>query len=98
MSTLPFDKSGSPAVLCLLSGSGSFCFLNLIPKGGINMSVPTLPKGKTAILVMDCQNDIVHEQGKVGGSLTAGAMPKMIKEKNILGNIQKLMSAGRTAK
>ena len=32
------------------------------------MSVPTLPKGKVAILVMDCQNDIVHEQGKFGGA------------------------------
>jgi nicotinamidase-related amidase len=62
------------------------------------MSVPTLPKGKTAVLVMDCQNDIVHEQGKVGGSLTGGAMPRVIKEKNILGNIKKLMTAGRAAK
>ncbi len=61
------------------------------------MSVPTLPKGKSAILVMDCQNDIVHEQGKVGGSLTGGAMPKAIKEKNILGTIKKLMTAGRAA-
>jgi len=47
---------------------------------------------------MDCQNDIVHEQGKVGGSLTGGAMPKLIKEKNLLGTINKLMIAGRTAK
>jgi nicotinamidase-related amidase len=61
------------------------------------MSVPTLPKGKSAILVMDCQNDIVHEQGKVGGSLTGGAMPKAIKEKNTLGTIKKLMTAGRAA-
>lgn len=61
------------------------------------MSAPTLPKGKTAILAMDCQNDIVHEQGKVGGSLTGGAMPKVIKEKNILGNINKLLVAGRAA-
>lgn len=62
------------------------------------MSAPTLAKGKTAILVMDCQNDIVHEQGKVGGSLTGGAMPRIIKEKNILGNIKKLITAGRAAK
>jgi nicotinamidase-related amidase len=61
------------------------------------MSALTLAKGKTAILVMDCQNDIVHEQGKVGGSLTGGAMPRIIKEKNILGNIKKLMAAGRAA-
>jgi nicotinamidase-related amidase len=46
---------------------------------------------------MDCQNDIVHEQGKVGGTLTNGAMPRTIKEKNILGNIKNLMIAGRAA-
>src|SRR5262245_16101938 len=59
------------------------------------MSVPTLPKGKTAILVMDCQNDIVHEEGKFCGVLTGGAMPRAIKEKNVFGNIKKLMVAGR---
>src|SRR5215471_6232468 len=61
------------------------------------MSVPTLPKGKTAILVMDCQNDIVHEQGKVGGNTPGGAMPRVYKEKNLLGTIKKLMEAGRAA-
>lgn len=61
------------------------------------MAVPTLPKGKVAILVMDCQNDIVHEQGKFGGALTNGAMPRAIKEKNVFGHIKKLMAAGRTA-
>ncbi|MGE0824164.1 MAG: cysteine hydrolase family protein [Candidatus Binatia bacterium] len=61
------------------------------------MSVPTLPKGKVAILVMDCQNDIVHENGKFGGALTGGAMPRAIKEKNVFGNIKKLMIAGRAA-
>jgi nicotinamidase-related amidase len=58
----------------------------------------TLPKSKAAILIMDCQNDIVHEDGKVGGSLTQGAMPRMIKERNILGTISKLAAAGRNAK
>ena len=62
------------------------------------MSTLTLPKGKTAILVMDCQNDIVHEQGKVGGSLTQGVMPRLIKEKNLLGTISRLAIAGRAAK
>jgi gluconolactonase len=69
-----------------------------VSKKGGDMSVPTLPKGKVAILVMDCQNDIVHEQGKFGGALTGGAMPKTIKERNILGNIKKLTAAGRAAK
>ncbi len=61
------------------------------------MSTLTLPKGKTALLVMDCQNDIVHEQGKLGGALTGGAMPRMVREKNILGNIRRLMDGGRAA-
>lgn len=61
------------------------------------MTAPTLPKGKVAILVMDCQNDIVHEQGKFGGALTNGAMPRAIKEKNVFGHIKKLMAAGRAA-
>lgn len=61
------------------------------------MSIPTLPKGKTAILVMDCQNDIVHEEGKFGGALTNGAMPRAIKEKNVFGHIKQLMDAGRAA-
>jgi nicotinamidase-related amidase len=61
------------------------------------MSAPTLAKGETAILVIDWQNDFVHEQGKVGGSPIGGAMLRIIKEKNILGNIKKLMVAGRAA-
>ena len=61
------------------------------------MSELTLPKDKTAILVMDCQNDIVHEDGKFGGRLTGGAMPRIIKERNILGNIASLAAAGRAA-
>ena len=65
--------------------------------GGSNECDFTLPKEKTAILVMDCQNDIVHEDGKFGGHLTGGAMPRLIKEKNILGNISALAAAGRTA-
>jgi len=36
-----------------------------------------------AILVMDCQNDIVHEQGKVGGSLTNGRMQELSREKSV---------------
>jgi nicotinamidase-related amidase len=55
-----------------------------------------LPKGKTAILVMDCQNDIVHENGKMA-AMSNGAMPKIIKERNVLGTIAKLAAAGRAA-
>jgi len=55
-----------------------------------------LPKGKTAILIMDCQNDIVHENGKMA-AMSNGAMPRIIKERNVLGTIARLAAAGRAA-
>ncbi|MFT4583280.1 MAG: nicotinamidase-related amidase [Gammaproteobacteria bacterium] len=61
------------------------------------MSALELPAGKTALLVMDVQNDIVHIDGKLGGELGAGAMPKLIAEKEILHNIAGLMTAARDA-
>jgi nicotinamidase-related amidase len=60
------------------------------------MATLTLPKGRTAILVMDCQNDIVHENGKMA-SMNNGAMAKLIKERGVLGVIKRLMDAGRAA-
>ena len=61
------------------------------------MATPTLPKGKTAILIMDCQNDIVHEKGKMA-AMSGGAMAKLIKERKVLGTIARLADAGRSAK
>ncbi|MGO9263344.1 MAG: isochorismatase family cysteine hydrolase [Candidatus Binataceae bacterium] len=60
------------------------------------MATLDLPKGKTAILIMDCQNDIVHESGKMA-AMSNGAMPRIIKERNVLGTIAKLAAAGRAA-
>jgi nicotinamidase-related amidase len=60
------------------------------------MASVDLPKGKTAILIMDCQNDIVHENGKMA-AMSNGAMPTIIKERNVLGTIAKLAAAGRAA-
>jgi gluconolactonase len=60
------------------------------------MATLDLPKGKTAILIMDCQNDIVHENGKMA-AMSNGAMPRIIKERNVLGTIAKLAAAGRAA-
>ena len=57
------------------------------------MATLDLPKGKTAILIMDCQNDIVHENGKMA-AISNGAMPRLIKERNVLGTIAKLAAAG----
>lgn len=60
------------------------------------MATLEFPKGKTAILIMDCQNDIVHEKGKMA-AMSNGAMPRIIKERNVLGTIAKLAAAGRAA-
>jgi biuret amidohydrolase len=61
------------------------------------LSAIELPAGKTAFLVMDVQNDIVHVDGKLGGELGAGAMPRLIAEKKILHNIADLMTVARDA-
>lgn len=60
------------------------------------MAAVDLPKGKAAILIMDCQNDIVHEDGKMA-PFSKGAMPRIIKERGVLGTIAKLAAAGRAA-
>jgi nicotinamidase-related amidase len=61
------------------------------------MATISLPKGGTAILIMDCQNDIVHENGKMA-AMSGGAMAKLIKQHNVLGTIARLATAGRGAK
>jgi nicotinamidase-related amidase len=60
------------------------------------MAALTFPKGNTAILIMDCQNDIVHENGKMA-AMNNGAMAKLIKQHNVLGTIARLAEAGRQA-
>ncbi len=61
------------------------------------MSTLTLPKGHTALLIMDCQNDIVHPQGKFGGDLTGGSMPQRIQDQNLLETIHRVAVAARAA-
>ena len=60
------------------------------------MTTVALPKDKTAILIMDCQNDIVHENGKMA-PMSNGAMPQIIKDRKVLETIAKLAAAGRAA-
>jgi nicotinamidase-related amidase len=60
------------------------------------MATLNLPRGKTAILIMDCQNDIVHEKGKMA-AMSDGAMARLIKERGVLGTIAELADAGRKA-
>ena len=60
------------------------------------MATLSFPKGQTAILVMDCQNDIVDEKGKMA-AMNNGAMARLIKEHDVLGAIAQLAEAGRRA-
>jgi nicotinamidase-related amidase len=68
-----------------------------VPQRRIPDTAMTLPEDKTAILVMDCQNDIVDEHGKMA-ALSNGAMARMVKEKNVLGTIARPTAAGRDAR
>jgi nicotinamidase-related amidase len=61
------------------------------------MTTLTFPKDRTAILVMDCQNDIVDEKGKMA-MMNNSAMARLIKEHNVLGTIAQLADAGRQAR
>jgi len=60
------------------------------------MAVLSFPKGKTAILIMDCQNDIVDEKGKMA-AMNNGAMARLIKQRGVLDTIARLAAAGRGA-
>lgn len=46
---------------------------------------------------MDAQNDIVHAEGKLGGALGGGKMPRLVQEKGVLERIAALISAARAA-
>lgn len=49
------------------------------------------PKGETALLIMDCQNDIIHPDGKIGRSGAA----QRVREHGVVEHIARL---GRTAR
>lgn len=49
------------------------------------------PKGETALLIMDCQNDIIHPDGKIG----RGGVAQRVREHGVVEHIARL---GRTAR
>lgn len=52
-----------------------------------------IDKKKTILLVMDYQNDIVHEKGKYA----AWGLPAHVKEQNAIANTKKVLEAARKA-
>ena len=55
----------------------------------------SIDKKTAAVLVMDCENDIVHQDGKAAKAIGLG---EMIKKKGTLTNIRKVLDAAREAK
>lgn len=55
------------------------------------MSGISFPKGATVLLVLDCQNDIVHPDGKIG---RAGAA-KQVQDHRVLEHVARLIDSAR---
>lgn len=54
----------------------------------------SIDKKKTALLVMDCENDLVHQDGVIARAM--GYAP-MIEKNGILGHIRTVLDAARAA-
>ena len=52
-----------------------------------------LDKGQTALLVMDLENDLVHEEG----AFKDFGFAKMVKDNDVLGKVNTLLAAARRA-
>ena len=53
-----------------------------------------LPRQRAAVLVIECQNDLVHES-RIGSRGVGGALAKMVQERNVLQNIARVLTAAR---
>lgn len=53
-----------------------------------------LDREKTALLVMDCQNDIIHEEG----GLAAWGFAAQVKERGLIGRIREAIAGARKAR
>lgn len=56
----------------------------------------TLPRDRTAIVVIECQNDLIHES-KIGTAGIGGALAAAVRERNVLEHIAKVVHAARGA-
>ncbi len=55
-----------------------------------------LPRARTAVVVIECQNDLVHES-KIGGAGIGGALAAAVRERNVLDRIAGVLQAARGA-
>lgn len=51
----------------------------------------------TAAVVVECQNDLIHES-KAEGRGVSGALARAVKQRNVLANIARVLAAGRAAR
>lgn len=58
------------------------------------MGALKVDREKTALLVLDCQNDIIHEKG----GLATWGFAAQVKERNLLGSIKGTIAASRQAR
>ncbi len=56
----------------------------------------TLPRDRTAIVIIECQNDLIHES-KIGTGGIGGALAAAVRERSVLDHIAKIVSAARAA-
>jgi len=54
----------------------------------------TLPRDRTAIVVIECQNDLIHES-KIGTAGIGGALATAVRERSVLDHIGKVVTAAR---
>lgn len=56
----------------------------------------TLPRDRTAVVVIECQNDLIHES-KIGTKGIGGALAAAVRERNVLTHIAEVIQAARAA-
>lgn len=56
----------------------------------------TLPRDRSAIVVIECQNDLIHES-KIGSKGIGGALADAVKQRGVLDRIARVLDAAREA-
>jgi gluconolactonase len=56
-----------------------------------------LPLDRTAVVVIECQNDLIHES-RIGSVGIGGALAAAVRERNVLTNIARVLQAARGAR
>ncbi len=56
----------------------------------------TLPRDRTAVVVIECQNDLLHES-KIGTAGIGGALAAAAQERHLIEHIARVLDAARTA-